>query len=253
MTKQLIDEDRFDIIDRREKYFKVSNNIFSEDLDIYEIGIYSVLCRFANNDTSESFPSITRICNMVKISRPKAISTIKKLVSKNIILKKQGNTGYSNRYYLKSLPSKQETLVNDINQPSKQDLPPSKPRLPEVVNEVNSKKTNKKDLIKKTNYKANSFKKQIIKPTIQEIQSYIQEKKYTSIDANYFYDFYDSNDWKDTYGKQVSNWKQKLIQWFNREKKNTNSTPYKQPNQNYQTTDSQEMKDKCARAKGEKQ
>jgi len=138
-----------EIVDLREKYFKVSNQIFEEKLDIYEIGVYSVLCRFANNDSSESFPSITRIQEMLKVSRPKIVKTLKSLTEKGIIHKKSGNKGYSNRYYLMSLPSKRELLVNEINQPSK-------PQLPQVVNEVNSiktnnKKTNNKDYTKENN------------------------------------------------------------------------------------------------------
>lgn len=146
-----------EIIDLREKYFKVSNQIFEENLDIYEIGVYSVLCRFANNNNSESFPSISRLQSMLKVSRPKIINTLKSLTDKGIIHKKTGNTGYSNRYYLMSLPSKREKLVNTINYTSKQDLPPSKPRLPEVVNEVYSKKTNTKRLREKTNIKTDNI------------------------------------------------------------------------------------------------
>jgi DNA-binding MarR family transcriptional regulator len=131
-----------EIIDLREKYFRVSNQIFNEDLDIYEVGIYTVLCRFANNDSSESFPSISRLQEMLKVSRPKVIKTLKSLTEKGIIHKKQGNTGFSNRYYLMSLPSKRELLVNEINQPSK-------PELLGVVTEVNPIKTK----VKKTNIK----------------------------------------------------------------------------------------------------
>jgi DNA-binding MarR family transcriptional regulator len=143
-----------EIVDRREHYFKVSNHIFNQELNVYEIGVYSCLCRFADNDSTESFPSITKIQKMLNVSRPKVVSSIKSLVEKKIIFKKMGHTGKSNRYYLLNLPSKQQLLVNDINQGSKPHLPTSKPRLPEVVNEVNSiktysKKTNKKDLGKK--------------------------------------------------------------------------------------------------------
>lgn len=138
-----------EIIDIREHYFKVSNHIYDHDLSIYELGVYTCLCRFANNDNTESFPSISTIQKMLKISRPKVINSIKQLVEKQIVYKKMGHTGKSNRYYLLNLPSKRHLLVNEINQGSKPHLPTSKPRLPEVVNEVYSKKT----YIKKTNKK----------------------------------------------------------------------------------------------------
>ncbi len=142
-----------EIIDLREKFFKISNEIFKADLDIYAIGVYTALCRFANNETTESFPSLTTLCEMLKISRPKLIKTIKELESKSIILKKQGNSNYSNRYYLMTIPSKSHKVVNEINQGSKPHLPPSKPHLPRVVNDVYPIKTNIKILNKKTNIK----------------------------------------------------------------------------------------------------
>jgi DNA-binding MarR family transcriptional regulator len=139
-------DNQIQVVDLREKYFRVTNHIFEEDLDIYEIGVYSVLCRYGNNDSTESFPSISKIQKMLKVSRPKIVKTLKSLTDKGIVHKRSGNKGFSNRYYLLSLPSKRELLVNMINQTSKPDLP-------EVVNEVNSIKTNtKKTNIKKLTY-----------------------------------------------------------------------------------------------------
>lgn len=144
--------ENIEIIDLREKFFKVSNNIFELNLDIYEIGIYVALCRFANNERKESFPSLNTICKMLNISKPKLIQSIKSLIEKHLIYKKSGNSKVSNRYYLLSIPIKSDEVVNDINQCSKQHLPRSKPHLPPVVNDVNSINTNiintkEKDLI----------------------------------------------------------------------------------------------------------
>lgn len=142
------DLDIIEVNDLREQYFKVSNRIADEDLDldIFEIGIYAILCRFTNNITKKSYPSITKIQKITKLSRPKVINTIKSLVNKKIVFKKQGHIGKQNVYYLVSLPSKRDLLVNEIYQPSKRDLPV-------VVNQVYSKKTN----IKKLNEKDSDF------------------------------------------------------------------------------------------------
>lgn len=128
--------ENFKILDLRESYYKVSNRIYDESLniDVYELGVYNCLCRFANNENTESYPSITKIQQMLKISRPKVVSATKSLIEKELILKKQGHSGKSNRYYLMPIPSKRELLVNAINQGSK-------PGELGVVNEVNPIKT----------------------------------------------------------------------------------------------------------------
>lgn len=137
--------ERIELVDLREKYFKVSNRIFDYKLDAYEISIYSLLCRYADNSTTESFPSISTISDTINISKPKVISTIKSLVNKEIIYKKLGDRIHSNKYYLMSLTTKNEEVVKEINHPSK-------PHLPQVVNEVNTKKTHVKILNEKTKY-----------------------------------------------------------------------------------------------------
>ena len=207
--------DEFQIVDLRENYFKVSNRIFNEDLDIYEIGVYSVLCRFANNDSSESFPSLTKICEMTKISRPKVIKVLTSLAEKEIIIKKKGHLGKSNRYYLMSLPSKRELLVNTINHGSKPHLPPSKPGLPEVVNEVYSKKTNLKKLNKKTNLKrhAHGEYKNVL----------LTDKQYTSLVDEFtepVISHYIENmsSWQAKNGKSYKNYLAAIKDWIKRDK-----------------------------------
>jgi hypothetical protein len=53
-------------------------------------------------------------------------------------------------------------------------------------------------------------------PTLEEVESFIAEKKY-NIDAKSFYDNYNDANWTDSKGKKVVNWKQKARIW------NTNS------------------------------
>ena len=145
------------IEDRREHYFKISNRIFKQELDIYEIGVYSVLCRFANNNTAMSYPSYQTIADMLKISKRKAMDSVKSLVQKSIIFKKQGNKGFSNKYYLCSLPCISESLVQEMHPPGAPGAMGSAPGAMGVVHQVppkktHVKKTHKKDLIKKTGY-----------------------------------------------------------------------------------------------------
>jgi len=70
--------------------------------------------------------------------------------------------------------------------------------------------------------------KEKIQPTIEEVKSFFNEKGYTTDSAIRAYEYYSVNNWKDKSGKQVKNWKQKMIAvWFKPEnKKMTTSTNY---------------------------
>ena len=50
------------------------------------------------------------------------------------------------------------------------------------------------------------------RPTLEEIELYIDEKG-LSVDAKYFYEYFESSEWIDSKGNPVRNWKQKLITW----------------------------------------
>lgn len=56
------------------------------------------------------------------------------------------------------------------------------------------------------------------KPDFQTVNKYITDKKY-NVDSRMFFDFYNEADWIDSNGKQVRNWKQKVITWHNSNKK----------------------------------
>lgn len=60
-------------------------------------------------------------------------------------------------------------------------------------------------------------------PSRDELRAYCLGRGYTSELADKVFDYYDSADWKDSKGKQVKSWKQKLISvWFKDEYKITN-------------------------------
>lgn len=53
-------------------------------------------------------------------------------------------------------------------------------------------------------------------PTIEEVRQYVQENQ-LSVDADYFYKYYTTAEWKDNKGKPVRNWKLKALNWSRRE------------------------------------
>ena len=64
----------------------------------------------------------------------------------------------------------------------------------------------------------NSKERKFTPPTLEDVQSYCQERN-NNVDPKTFFDYYNSNEWKDSKGNQVKNWKQKLITWENHDTK----------------------------------
>ena len=60
--------------------------------------------------------------------------------------------------------------------------------------------------------------KGFIPPTPEEVRQYFSDKGYSEEAANKAYDYYSAGNWKDSKGKRVKNWKQKMIAvWFKAE------------------------------------
>jgi hypothetical protein len=92
---------------------------------------------------------------------------------------------------------------------------PTLPTLPTLPIEQKEKKT--KD------------KKAFQAPELEEIEKYILDKKMV-IEPSKFFDWYTKTDWKDNTGKQISNWKNKAVNWDSREKeKKPGKEPYSKP------------------------
>jgi hypothetical protein len=53
-------------------------------------------------------------------------------------------------------------------------------------------------------------------PTIEEVRNYVADNNLL-IDADYFYKYYETAEWKDAKGKPVKNWKLKALNWSRRE------------------------------------
>lgn len=52
-------------------------------------------------------------------------------------------------------------------------------------------------------------------PTIEEVRKYVAEN-HLNVDADYFYKYYETAEWKDNKGKPVRNWKLKALNWSRR-------------------------------------
>jgi hypothetical protein len=58
-------------------------------------------------------------------------------------------------------------------------------------------------------------KKKFIPPTLEEVEAYCK-KRNSSVDPKAFYDYFTEGKWKDSFGKPVKSWKQKIITWEGR-------------------------------------
>jgi len=55
------------------------------------------------------------------------------------------------------------------------------------------------------------IKKVFTPPTIDEVKTYFKEKGYSPEGAQKAFDYYVAGEWKDSGGKPVKNWKQKML------------------------------------------
>ena len=76
---------------------------------------------------------------------------------------------------------------------------------------IENNTSNNTTSIKKEIYKERKFKK----PTLEEVQEYCKQRG-NSVDPKKFIDFYEVNNWTDSKGNKVKNWKQKVITWEGR-------------------------------------
>jgi len=100
----------------------------------------------------------------------------------------------------------------------------------ELDKEIEKEKENKETPDKPaTPEKTKKQKKEFIPPTLEEVTDYIIERNLVVIPFD-FINWYTKTDWKDTSGKKITNWKNKLLNWDARElKKNPGAKPYSKP------------------------
>lgn len=67
-------------------------------------------------------------------------------------------------------------------------------------------------------------KKQFVPPTLEEVKAYVAERN-SPVDPVAFWEYFEAGQWKDSEGKPVLAWKQKLLTW---EKHQTTGRQYQQ-------------------------
>ena len=134
-------------------FFMVENELIEScKFDVYEIAIYVALCRYGNNKDRLAFPSLNKLADNIRSSKPTVIKYLKQLQSKGLIeikkVKSDKNKYEKNTYIIKG-------VVKEVNKGSKRDLPPlvkkvnhpSKAALPKEE-QIKNNKVKKKTYIK---------------------------------------------------------------------------------------------------------
>lgn len=62
------------------------------------------------------------------------------------------------------------------------------------------------------NIKENTKRKDLGRPTLDDIQNYIRDKN-LHVNAKEFFEYFEEGNWIDSKGNKVKNWKQKILTW----------------------------------------
>lgn len=170
------------------------------------------------------------------ISRPTAIKYLKELTTNHLLEMETKDFNKPNKYYLLS-------IVKKINYNSKETLPQKLNNFTTIVKklypnnteynntEYNNTEYSNTVVLKSTeNYTKQPTK--FIKPTLEEIEEYINQKQYL-VNAEEFYNFYESKNWR--IGKnKMSKWKSAVALWNSRNKNNSKSDSKKRSDEQWE-------------------
>ena len=188
-------------------HFQWTEIVIDSDLPSYSKYLCLYLATFMNGKQNLAWPSLARIQKETGLTKPTIIKYLDIAESANFLVTERKDDYKTNNHYHARIPNSLLRVVKEVNQGSKGDLLG-------VVKDVNTNKQVNKQVNKKR-----VKKKTFTPPTVEEISLYAKTRNST-VDPKYFFDYFDSSGWKDSFGNKVKNWKQKFISWDNREKKN---------------------------------
>ena len=169
---------------RNKGWFWIENSLIDrDDLNPYEKLLYMTLARYCDNN-GKCFPAIETLMKATGInSKATIIKYLKNLEEKELIFVVRCS-GKSNTYYLKNAEKKEDkqfnTSTSSLNEPVHEMNNTSSPDEPLPVHEVNSKETNLKKPIKKTNKE--KYKKEKTKNEVQDfIANLNQDEEYKEL------------------------------------------------------------------------
>ncbi len=193
-------------INKTSDYTIMSNYHFKErKMSLKAKGLLSLMLSLPD-DWDYSIEGLTTICQ----ENDSSIRTILKELEEFGYLeriKKQNTRGQFEYEY--NIYEKPHTKKPHMDNPHT-DNPHTESPYTENQGQLNTNILNTKELNTKERV---CFKK----PTLSEIEDYINEKE-LNVNAKSFYDYFETGNWIDSKGNKVKNWKQKLLTWNNHAK-----------------------------------
>ena len=196
-------------VNKNKDYTTISNfHLKDKNLSLKAKGLLSMMLSLPE-DWDYSVKGLTAICLESKNTINSILNELEKnnyLVRKRIYIDGKISEWEYNIYENNDLHPKNEDLENE-------DL--ENWDVYKYTNKLNTKEYKENIIIN------NNIKEKNKKPTLEEIEKYISEKK-LEVNAKQFYDYFEVGGWKDSKGNKVKNWKQKLLTWnkFNSKKDN---------------------------------
>ena len=190
-----------------------------------ELLVFAIIYGFSQDGMTRFRGGRSYISKTLNISMPTVDKALKSLIEKELIVKVDvsSNNGCSYYEYYADLQ-----VVKKLYTPYKETSQgEGKETLQEGSQETLHRNTNTRN-IENRNIGMNIVegkKAKFVKPTVEEIQNYIDEKFYT-INAQYFFNYYEANGWYAGKNK-MKDWKRTLDNWQIRENnKPTVNTQY---------------------------
>lgn len=139
------------IRDRRESgWFWADNEVLESGISGNALFLYLTLCRYANNDSQECWPSLSTLMRVTGRSRPTVLRSAKELESVGLIMRNR-KQGSKTIYTLLKVTGKKSLLVSNRSQLVKNNNPTGKNNYTQLVKESTKNKTNRTRLNNKTN------------------------------------------------------------------------------------------------------
>ncbi len=208
--------------EKKERYTIIDNTVFMDYSLSYKAK--GLLCQMLSLPDGWEF-SIVGLSKLSGDGRDSVASALKELEEANYCRRERVRTGgkfNGVEYVVAEKPFTENPFTgkpNTVN-PNTEN-PPQLNTKESNTDSLNTKESNTKK--KAGSKKGNLHSNPSLRPTLEEIQSYIRDKN-LNVDGKYFFDYFEAGQWIDVKGNPVRNWKQKLITWSNGNKNENTRT-----------------------------
>ena len=179
--------------------------------DVNRLAVYDIVCKYAITGEEPDAVGIPLV--IFKLIRPQ--------IDANARRRENGNKG--GRTATKAEPNRNQT-VTKTEPNTNQDGTKTEPSGNQGETKAEPKEKVKDTEKAKGKDKEIDTRARFVPPTLEEVVAYCAERK-SSVDPRTFWDYFQTGGWKDSEGKPVKNWKQKLITWETHDKGSRASPP----------------------------